>query len=111
MTNGRSIALLYYYLLAFFRTVLGFVVAEEEFAIEELDADHGENQEKQDVDDENVEHIFQGDHNTVKHSLECGNTVYHFQRPQHAQQLDGLQLLPGRGASVIRKQRVTKAIY
>ena len=67
-----------------------WVGAVEELAIEQLDTDHGENQEEEDVNDQNVEHIFQGGNNAVKHSLECGDTVDHLQRPENPQQLDRL---------------------
>ena len=69
------------------------VCAVEEFSVEELDSDHGENQEEENVDYQDVEHIFQGGNNAVKHSLECGDTVHHLERPENAKQLHRLQLL------------------
>ena len=59
------------------------VVAVEELAVEELDTHHGKDEKEKDVDDENVEHIFERDHNTVEHSLERWNAIDHFQRPQY----------------------------
>ena len=34
-----------------------FVVAEEELAVEELDPDHGEDEEEEQVDDQDVKHV------------------------------------------------------
>ena len=36
---------------------LGLVVAEEELAVEELDPDHGEDEEEEQVDDQDVKHV------------------------------------------------------
>ena len=73
--------------------MLGLVGAVEELPVEELDPDHGEDEQKEDVDDQNVEHIFERNHNAVEHSLKGGHPVHHLQRPQHAQQLHRFQLL------------------
>lgn len=73
--------------------MLGRICAVEEFSVEELDANHGEDEQEQDVDDENVEHIFQRGYNTVKHSLECRNTVDHLQGSKDTQELHRFQLL------------------
>ena len=66
-----------------------------------LYADHGEDEEEEDVDDEDVEHIFEGDHNTVEHSLERGNTIHHLEGSKHAKQLHRLQLLTHRSTPEI----------
>ena len=71
----------------------GGIVAEEELAVEELHTHHGKDEEKQHVNNENVEHIFQRDHNTVEHSLQRGNAVHHFERPQNTKEFEGFQLL------------------
>ena len=66
---------------------------------------------EQDVDDEDIEHIFQRVDDTVKHSLQFGNTLDRLQRPQHAehsQRLDGAKILSG-GASTENKH--VKNIY
>ena len=80
-------------LLALLGVVLRLVVAVEELAVEELDTHHGKDEKEKDVDNENVEHIFERDHNTVEHSLERWNAIDHFQRPQYTKQLHRLQLL------------------
>ena len=66
-----------------------------------LYTDHGEDEEEEDVDDEDVEHIFEGDHNTVEHSLERGNTIHHLEGSKHAKQLHRLQLLTHRSTPEI----------
>lgn len=83
------------YSLAFIGVVPGRIVAEEELAVEELDANHGKDEKEKHVNDENVEHIFQRDHNTVEHSLERGDAVHHLERTQHTQKFDGLEFLAG----------------
>ena len=64
------------------------VIAVEKFPIEQLDTNHSKDQEKEHVHDEDVEHIFEGANNTVEHSLERGNAIDHFQRPEDPQKLD-----------------------
>ena len=68
------------------------VVAEEELPVEELDADHGEDEQEEDVDNEDVEDILEGDHDAVKDSLEGGHPVDHLERTQHTQKLHRFQL-------------------
>ena len=85
-------------LLAFLGSAFGLVVAEEELPVEELDADHGEDEQEEDVDDEDVEDILEGDHDTVKDSLEGGHPVDHLERTQHTQKLHRLQLCSCRRA-------------
>lgn len=48
---------------------LRLIRAVEELALEELHGDDGEDEHEEDVDDENVEHILEGVHHTVEHSL------------------------------------------
>ena len=52
----------------------GRVGAVEELPVEELYSDHGENEEEKNVDDQDVEHIFEGGNNAVKHSLNDTNS-------------------------------------
>lgn len=91
-------------LLAFLRAGLGSVRAVEELPVEELDADHGEDEEEEDVDDEDVEHVLERDHDAVEDGLKGGHPVHHLERPEHAQQLDRLELLAGGRAAVERKE-------
>ena len=60
-------------LLALFGSAFGLVVAEEELPVEQLDADHGKDEQEEDVDDEDVEHVPQRNDHTVKHSLDRRN--------------------------------------
>ena len=53
----------------------GRVGAVEELPVEELYSDHGENEEEKNVDDQDVEHIFEGGNNAVKHSLKMTQTI------------------------------------
>ena len=76
--------------------MFGLVGAIKELSVEELDRDDGENELKQVVDDENIEHILQRVNDAVEHSLELGNTFDGLQGPQHAQhpqRLDRAQVL------------------
>ena len=57
------------YVLTILCSVFGLVGAVEELAVEELNADHGEYEKKEHVNDKNVEYIFERNDNTVKHSL------------------------------------------
>ena len=43
--------------------------AVEELALEELHSDDGEDEHEEDVDDKNVQHVLEGVHYTVEHSL------------------------------------------
>ena len=92
------------YSLALVERAPGRVVAVEELSVEELHADHAEDEEEEHVDDEDIQHILERGDNTVEHSLERGHAVHHLQRPQHAQQLHRLQVLADRRASVMRRE-------
>lgn len=48
----------------------GLIRAIEEFALEELHGDYSEDEHEEDVDDEDVQHVLERIHNTVKHCLE-----------------------------------------
>ena len=79
-------------LLAILGSAFGLVVAEEELPVEELDADHGEDEQEEDVDDEDVEHVLQRDHDAVEDRLEGGHPVDHLERAEHSEQLHRFQL-------------------
>ena len=54
---------------------------------------------KEDVDDENIEHIFEGVDDTVEHSLELWNSFDRFQRSKNSKdtkRFDRAQILTGR---------------
>ena len=74
------------------------VVAEEELPVEELDADHGKDEQEEDVDDEDIEDIFEGNHDAVEDGLEGRHPVDHLERTQHTQKLHRLQLCSCRRA-------------
>lgn len=57
---------------------------------------------EEDVDDEDVEHIFERVDDAVEHSLEFGNTLDCLEGPEdaeHAQRLDRAEVLAGRAPS------------
>ena len=83
-------------LLAILGSAFGLVVAEEELPVEELDPDHGKDEQEEDVDDEDVEDILEWDHDAVKDSLEGGHPVDHLERTQHSKKLHRLQLRSSR---------------
>lgn len=56
--------------LALFFRQLRCVSAVQEFSLEELHGYHSKDELKQDVDDHDVEHIFQGVDDAVEHSLQ-----------------------------------------
>ena len=66
-----------------------FVVAEEELSIKQLHAYHSKDEMEKDVDDEDVEHILEGDDHAVEDSLQLGDPIDGLQRSQDPQQLDG----------------------
>ena len=68
--------------------MLGSVGAVEELSVEQLDSNHGKDEQKEDINYQDVEHIFERRHNAVEHSLECGNTVDHLEWPKNTEQLD-----------------------
>ena len=59
-----------------------FVVAEEELAVEELDAYHSEDEVEEDVDDEDVEDVLQGVDDTVKNGLQLRNPLDGLERSE-----------------------------
>ena len=64
-----------------------------------MDSDHGENEEKEKVDNENVEHVLERDHDTIKDSFQRRNSVDHFQGTQNPQQLHRFELCSSGGTS------------
>ena len=69
-------------LLAFLCGALRLVVAEEELPVEQLDADHGEDEQEEDVDDEDVEHVLQGVDDTVKDCFQLRNPLDGLERSE-----------------------------
>ena len=63
------------YSLALVSIVLALVGAVEELPVEELHADHGEDELEEQVDDEDVEHVLQRDDHAVEHSLQLRHSV------------------------------------
>ena len=70
-------------LLALFGIVFTGVSAIEELSIEQLNSDHSKDELKEDVDNEDVEHVFERDDHTVEYSLQFGNSIDGLQRSQH----------------------------
>ena len=63
------------YSLALVSIVLALVGAVEELPVEELHADHGEDELEEQVDDEDVEDVLQRDDHAVEHSLQLRHSV------------------------------------
>ena len=59
-----------------------FVVAEEELAVEQLDAYHSEDEVEEDVDDEDVEDVLQGVDDTVEDCFQLRNPLDGLQRSE-----------------------------
>ena len=76
-------------LLTVLGVVLALVIAVEELPVEQLDSHHGEDELEEGVDDEDVEHILEGDDHAVEDGLQLGDPVNGLQRSQDSQQLDG----------------------
>ena len=76
--------------LAFLGSAFGLVVAEEELPVEELDADHGKDEQEEDVDDEDVEDILERVDDTVEDGLQLGHPLDRLQRPQDPENPQGL---------------------
>ena len=74
------------YLLTLLGVVFARISAVEELSIEKLNSDHSKDKLKENVDNENVEDILQGDDHTVEHCLELGDSVDCFQGSQNSQQ-------------------------
>ena len=98
------------YSLALLRAVLGRVRAVEELPVEQLDADHGEDEQEEHVDDQDVEHILQRGDDAVEDGLQRGNAVHHLERAEHSQQLHGLEVLAGLCAPVELSNWVNRAL-
>ena len=88
-------------LLTVLGIVLALVVAVEELPVEQLDSDHGEDELEEGVDDEDVEHVLQRDHDAVEDRLEGGHPVDHLERAEHSEQLHRLQLRSRRSSPEI----------
>ena len=67
----------------------------EKLSVEELDPDHGEDEEEEDVDYQDVEDVLEWYHNAVEHSFQSRHSVDHFQWTQNSQQFHRLQLGSG----------------
>lgn len=80
------------------------VGAVEEFAVEQLDGDNGENEMEEHVHDEDVEDVLQRVDDAVEDGLQFRHALDGLQRPQHAQhsqRLDRAQVLAGRASPVL----------
>ena len=83
--------------------MLALICAVEELSIEQLDANHSENELKEDVDNQNIENILQWNDDTVEDSFQLGNSVDCFQWSQYSQQFDRLEFLASRSSTEIVK--------
>ena len=55
--------------------MLARICAVEKLSIEKLDPDHSKDKLKEDVDNEDVEHVLERDDHTVENSLQLGDPV------------------------------------
>ena len=72
------------------------ISAVEKLSIKKLYSYNSEDELKQYVHDEDIEHILEGVHNTVKHRLQLGHSLDGLQRaedPKHSERLDGAEVL------------------
>ena len=83
------------YLLAVLSVGHRSIIAEEELSVEELNSHHGEDEKKENVDNENIKNVLEGDHDTVEDSFECRDSVDHLERTKHTKKFHGLELGPG----------------
>ena len=61
--------------------MLACICAVKELSIEELNTNHSEDELKEDVDNEDVEHILQGYNDTVKNCLQLRDPIDCLERP------------------------------
>ena len=73
------------YLLTGLPILHTFIIAIKEFSIEQLDRDDSKDEMKEKIDNENVEHIFEGVDHTVKHRLQLGDSLDRLERSQYSQ--------------------------
>ena len=59
--------------------MLARICAVEKLSIEKLDPDHSKDKLKEDVDNEDVEHVLERDDDTVENRFELWNPVDRFQ--------------------------------
>ena len=57
------------YLLTILCIIFRFIVAMEEFPVEQLDSNHGKNKKEEYVNNEDIEDILEWYHNAVEHSF------------------------------------------
>ena len=78
------------YLLTCIEIMLAFVIAEEKLSIEELNSYHSKDEVEEQVDDKDVEDVFQRVDDTVEHCFQLGNPFDGLKRPEHAKDAQGL---------------------
>ena len=76
--------------LALLCILLALVGAVEELSIEELDGYHSEDEVEEEVHHQDVEHILEGVDDAVKDSLQLWDALDRLQRPEHAEDAEGL---------------------
>ena len=84
-----SILFKYVNLLTVLSNIFALIIAVEKLPIEELDTNYCEYKLEEGVDDEDVEHILEGDDHAVEDGLQLGDPIDGLQRSQDPQQLDG----------------------
>lgn len=84
------------YLLTFILYMHTLISAVEKLSVKKLYSYNSEDELKQYVHYENIEHILEGVHNTVKHRLQLGHSLDGLQRaehPKHSERLHGAEVL------------------
>lgn len=99
------------HLLTFVLYIHTLIGAVEKLSVKKLYSYNGEDELKQYVHDEDIEHILEGVHNTVKHRLQLGHSLDGLERSQHSQhseRLDGAEVLAGSTAPVYTQTHMGK---
>ena len=65
--------------------MLAFICTIEELSIEKLNPNHSKDKLKENVNDEDVEDIFEGDDDAVKNSFQLWNAIDCLQSSKHTQ--------------------------
>ena len=75
--------------------MFAFICTIEELSIEKLNPNHSKDKLKENVNDKDVEDIFEGDDDAVKNSFQLMNAIDCLQRSKQTQKFDCFQFLSG----------------
>lgn len=71
------------YSLAILRIVFAFIGTVEKFPIKQLHTNYSKNKHEEQVNNQNIDDIFQWANDTIKYSFKLWHTLYCFQRPKN----------------------------